>query len=89
MGLVHEERAFPVIERFVRLALPKQDTVDPVHFDPPQPLLPNQLLSHLAMDSALHKHAVACWSNDLKSRYLAHLVGVSMFQLNTNGLDSY
>ncbi|KAL7309787.1 hypothetical protein PS15m_010627 [Mucor circinelloides] len=70
VGLVHEERAFPVIERFVRLALPQRDIVDPVHFDPPQPLLPNQLLSHLAMDSALHKHAVACWSNDLKSRLL-------------------
>ncbi|KAK4513730.1 uncharacterized protein ATC70_005735 [Mucor velutinosus] len=70
LGLVHEERAFPVIERFVRLALPQQGMVDPAHFDPPRLLLPDQLLRHLAVDSALHKHVIACWSNDLKSRLL-------------------
>ncbi|CAO3655378.1 unnamed protein product [Mucor fragilis] len=70
MGLVHEERAFPIIERCVRLALPQQDMADPAHFDPPQLLLPDQFLSHLAVDSALHKHAVAYWSNDVKSRLL-------------------
>ncbi|GAN08742.1 hypothetical protein MAM1_0220c08258 [Mucor ambiguus] len=70
LSLVHEERAFPVIERFVHLALPRQDIVDLTHFDPPQPLLPDRFLSHLAMDNALHTHAIACWSNDLKSRLL-------------------
>ncbi|KAF1802123.1 hypothetical protein FB192DRAFT_1376360 [Mucor lusitanicus] len=73
LGLVHEERAFPVIERCVHLALPRQSSVDPAHFDPPpQTLLPDPLLRHLAMDSALHTHAIVCWSNDLKSRLFLH-----------------
>jgi hypothetical protein len=71
LGLVHEKKAFPIIESFVKLALPPQEDaiVDLINFNPPQRLLSNQFLSHLAIDDALHKHSIAYWSNDLRARY--------------------
>lgn len=72
LGLMHENKAFPIIESFVNLALPSQENtiVDLTNFDPPQRLLSNQFLSHLAIDGDVHKHSVACWSNDLRTRYI-------------------
>ncbi|CEP13724.1 hypothetical protein [Parasitella parasitica] len=67
---MHEEKAFPAIERFVRLALSQQedDTTDLINFDPPQRLLSDQFLSHLAIDDRLRKHVTAYWSSETKTR---------------------
>ncbi|KAI8636365.1 hypothetical protein BD408DRAFT_93770 [Parasitella parasitica] len=74
LGLVHEEKAFPVIERFVCLALSQREevTADLINFDPPQRLLSDQFLSHLAANDCLRKQAVICWSNETKTRLLLH-----------------
>lgn len=70
LGLLHEERAFPIIERLVKLTLSQEDAAtDLTNFDPPQRLLSNQLLSHLAEKSDLHEYAAKWWSTDLWTRY--------------------